>query len=148
MLLSLMSVQVYVPTTISSWTALAGATQAFDGNGGWGDVFNAKYDWDASATMPAQHIGKPVRSLTYYYPNDSVNYGKKVRYLDLYYWDGAKWVFHKTFTSTAPTVGGPTFETHELADYMPNPTGRIRVVGRGSWDQYSYRWVTEIRVTV
>ena len=57
-------------------------------------------------------------------------------------------LFHKTFNSTAPIAGGPTSETHELAEYMPNPTGRIRVIGRGSWDQYGYRWVSEIRVTV
>ena len=145
MLLNLTNNAVYVPEIVSSWTNLGGTTQAFDG---MGSVYNAKADWDAQATMPLRHVGKPVRSLTYFYVNDSINYGKKVRYLDLYYWDGAKWVFHKTFNSTAPRVGGPTSETHELAEYMPNPTGRIRVVGRGSWDQYTYRWVSEIRVTV
>ena len=145
MLLNLTNVAVYVPEIVSSWTNLGGTTQAFDG---MGSVYNAKADWDAQATMPLQHVGKPVRSLTYYYVNDSINYGKKVRYLDLYYWDGAKWVFHKTFNSTAPRVGGPSSETHELTEYMPNPTGRIRVVGRDSWDQYGYRWVSEIRVTV
>lgn len=148
MLLSVISTQVYVPTEVSSWTNLGGTTQAFDGNGGFGNVYNVKADWDAQATMPAQHIGKPLRSLTYYYVNDGVNYGKKVRYLDVYYWDGAKWVFHTTFNSSVPTAGGPTFEVHQFTDLMPNPTGRIRVVGRGSWDQYGYRWVSEIRVTV
>lgn len=145
MLLNLTNVAVYVPEIVSAWTNLGGNVQAFDG---MGSVYNAKADWDAQATMPLQHVGKPVRSLTYFYVNDSINYGKKVRYLDLYYWDGAKWVFHKTFNSTAPYIGGPSSETHELAEYMPNPTGRIRVIGRGSWDQYSYRWVSEIRVNV
>lgn len=146
MLLNLTNVAVYVPEIVASWTNLGGTTQAFDGN--VGSVYNAKADWDAQATMPLQHVGKPVRSLTYFYANDAINYGKKVRFLDLYYWDGAKWVFHRTFNSSVPYVGGPTSETHELAEYMPNPTGRIRVIGRGMWDQYGYRWVSEIRVTV
>lgn len=146
MLLNLTNVAVYVPEIVASWTNLGGVTQAFDGN--IGSVYNTKADWDAQATMPLQHVGKPVRSLTYFYANDAINYGKKVRFLDLYYWDGAKWVFHKTFNSSVPYVGGPTSETHELAEYMPNPTGRIRVIGRGMWDQYGYRWVSEIRVTV
>ena len=86
MLLNLTNVAVYVPEIVSAWTNLGGTTQAFDG---MGSVYNAKADWDAQATMPLRHVGKPVRSLTYFYVNDSINYGKKVRYLDLYYWDGA-----------------------------------------------------------
>lgn len=148
MLLNLTTTQMYVPTVISSWTNLGGVAAAFDGNGGFGSIYNEKADWDAQATMNAAHIGKPIRSLTYFYPNDSINWGKKVRFLDLYYWDGAKYVFHKTLNSSVPSYLGPTSETHELTEFMPNPTGRIRVIGRGSWDQYSYRWVSEIRVTV
>lgn len=52
MLLNLTNVAVYVPEIVSSGTNLGGTTAAFDGNGGTGNVYNAKADWDAQATMP------------------------------------------------------------------------------------------------
>lgn len=46
-------------------------------------------------------------------------------------------------------VGGPTYQEFDFRDDpMPNPTGKVRVVGRGSWDPYGYRWVSECRFLV
>lgn len=134
------------PVTVAQWTSLSGTTVAMDGS--LSTVYNAKADWDVQGTMPAELVERPVISLQYWFANDATNYGKKVRFLDVYYWTGTAWVLHTTLTSSTPTSGGPTAQEHVFSSPMPNPTGRIRVVGRGTWDQFSYRWVTEVTVTV
>ena len=127
--------------------SLAGDTVVFDGNMTSG--FNQKRDWDGQGTVPAAHIGKPILGVTYYYSNASPNHTKKVLFLDLYYHNGTSWVLHTTLTCLPYELNGPISEDYDLTgNPMPNPTGKVRIVGRGTVDPFSYRWVDECRVKV
>lgn len=128
-------------------TSLGGDTLIFDGNMSSG--FNQKRDWDGWGTVPAAHIGKPILGVTYYFTNVSPNHTKKVLFLDLYYHNGTAWVLHTTIACKPYELNGPTSEDYDLTALpMPNPTGKVRIVGRGTADQFAYRWVDECRVKV
>lgn len=128
-------------------TGLGGQTVAFDNN--FGSVYNAKADWDAWGYVPAQHIGKPILGLRYHYANTNPNEYKKVKTLELWYYTGSVWVHHVTLSCKYPVAPWPSFEDFDLfANPMPNPTGLVRIIGRGTWDQFSYRWVTECQFKV
>lgn len=117
-------------------------------------VFNAKgvpnsTAW-ASGTVANIPAGSNLYStgLTYYYWSDGTNYKKKVRYIDVYYWNGSVWVFHQTFTTSAPILDGPTSQTFQFTTPMPVPSPyyQIRVVVRGYWDDPNgYMFVSEIK---
>ena len=128
-------------------TGISGQTEAFDNN--FGSVYNAKADWDARGTLPAQHIGKPILGLRYHFANTPPNEYKKSKTLELWYFNGATWVHHTTLNCKYPVAPWPSFEDFDLfSNPLPNPTGLVRIIGRGSWDQYSYRWVSECRFLV
>lgn len=128
-------------------TGLGGVTAAFDNNtGSW---FNEKSDWDAWGYVPAQHKGKPILRLRYHYVNWNPNEYKKVKTLELWYYTGTAWVHHVTLSTKYPAAPWPTYEDFDLfTNPMPNPTGLVRIIGRNSWDQYGYRWVSECQFSV
>ena len=117
-------------------------------------IFNSKdvpnsTAW-ASGTVANIPAGISLYStgLTYYYANDEINYRKKVRYIDAYYWNGSVWVFHQTFTTSAPILYGPASETFQFTTPMPVPSPyfQVKVVVRGYWDDPNrYMWVSEIK---
>lgn len=140
-------------TAITEYSWIGGDRAVFDNNFNYSDAtvgcFNQKRDWDGQGQLHSRFNGVPLSGLGYWFPNDTYGYGKKVKFLDIYYYDGAKWVFFKTLTCSTPFVGGPTYQEFDFRDDpMPNPTGKVRVIGRGSWDPYGYRWVSECRFLV
>jgi hypothetical protein len=140
-------------TVVTEYSYLGGDRAVFDNNFNYVDattgIFNQKRDWDGQAQLNAKWNNVPLCGLTYWYANDATNYGKKVKFLDIYYHDGTKWVLHLTLTSDTPYSGGPATQVFDFRENpMPNPTGKVRVVGRGTWDINSYRWVAECRFSV
>ena len=137
------------PTLVfaTTMTNIGGITAVFDNN--TGSVFNDKYDWDGWGKVPAQHVGKPILGLRYHYANAFPNEYKKSKALELWYHNGSAWVHHVTLNCKYPATPWPAFEDFDLfSNPMPNPTGQVRIIGRGSWDQYSYRWVSECQLQV
>lgn len=152
MLLNIQSVVLPLEELILGYTWVGGDRAVFDNNFNYVDgtsgCFNQKRDWDSQAQLPAKYDNKPLVAVTYWYANDATNYGKKVRQLLLYYWDGTTWILHATLGCTVPTSGGPNSQEFNLsANPMPNPTGKVRIVGKGTWDSNSYRWCAECRFT-
>lgn len=111
--------------------------------------FNQKRDWDSQAQLPSKYTGKPLIGLTYFYTSAYPNHMKKVKQLLLYFWDGTAWILHTTLACAVPSLGGPSSQEFDLtSNPMPNPTGKVRVVGRDTWETtYGYRFVTECRFT-
>lgn len=125
----------------------------FDNNFSYGGVFNATSVPNGTAEARATVANVPAgtnlsaTSLTYYFWTDATNYRKKVRYLDAYYWNGTAWVFHQTFSTSAPYVGAASSQTFQFTTPMPIPSPyfQVRVVVRNNWnDPNGYMWVTEI----
>ena len=132
----------------SGYTSVGGATRMLDAD------LSTGYYWpmviDAYGYVPTAHTGKPIIGVWYYFSGASNSYTAKARYLDLYYWDGASWVFHKRLETSSPVLG-TTSETLDISDDpMPNPTGRFRIyAGQTSWrGSASYMNAFEFRVQV
>lgn len=125
----------------------------FDNNFEYSGTFNtgaANYTASASATVANIPAGTNLfaTGLTYYFWTDPDNYRKKVRYIDVYYWNGTAWVFHQTCSTSEPILWGPTSQTFQFTTPMPVPSPyfQVRVVVRGHWnDPNGYMWVTEIK---
>lgn len=146
------NINLPVAELVLGYTWVGGDRAPFDNNFSYSDgtvgMYNQKRDWDSQAQLPAKYDNKPLVGLTYWYANDATNYAKKVKQLLLYYWSGTAWILHATLNTTAPTSGGPLSQEFDLRENpMPNPTGKVRIIGRNSWDTNSYRWVTECRFT-
>lgn len=138
---------------IEKWAQVTGDVAVFDMNYKYSNavngVFNQQRDWDGQATMEDLYIGKHITGVRYWFAVDATNANKKVRRLVLMYWNGAAWITHATLTTSAPAAS--TMEEFDLTNNpMPNPTGRIRIQGKGNWANISdyYRWVTECTVRV
>jgi len=141
---------------IDKWTRVTGDVAVFDRNWTYSNatngVFNQERNWDGQATMDPEHAGKPIIGARYWFaPIGQPNGHKKTRYLDLYYWDGNKWVFHVRWNTAYPSA--LSVEDLDLTgNPMPNPTGRIRINGISNWGNvngsFNYRWVSECTVRV
>lgn len=138
---------------IDKWAQVTGDVAVFDMNykysNGVNGAFNQLRDWDGQATMEDLYVGKHITGVRYWFAVDPTNANKKVRRLVLMYWNGAAWITHATLTTSAPASS--TLEEFDLTNNpMPNPTGRIRIQGKGNWANISdyYRWVTECTVRV
>ena len=147
------AINAFDATWIEKWTQVTGDVAVFDMNYKYSNavngVFNQQRDWDGQATMEDLYIGKLVTGVRYWFAVDATNANKKVRRLVLLYWNGTAWITHATLTTSAPAAS--TMEEFDLtANPMPNPTGRIRIQGKGNWANISdyYRWVTECTVRV
>ena len=141
---------------IEKWNNVSGDVAVFDMNWNYSNavngVFNQERNWDGQATMEVEHAGKPIIGARYWFaPIGYPNGHKKVKFIDLYYWDGNVWVFHMTWNTAYPSAA-----SDEILDLtgnpMPNPTGRIRMIGRNNWGNVNgslnYRWVSECTVRV
>lgn len=141
---------------IDKWTQVTGDVAVFDRSWTYSNaingVFNQERNWDGQATMDPEHAGKPIIGLRYWFaPIGQPNGHKKTRYLDLYYWDGNKWVLGASLQSAYPS--SLSVEDFDLTgNPVPNPTGRIRIVGKNNWGNVNgslnYRWVAECTVRV
>lgn len=141
---------------IEKWNNVSGDVAVFDRSwtysNAFNGVFNQERNWDCNAVMDAEHVGKPIIGVRYWFaPIGQPNGHKKTRYLDLYYWDGNKWVLHMRWQTAYPSA--LSVEDLDLTgNPMPNPTGRIRINGINNWGNvngsFNYRWVSECTVRV
>jgi len=126
----------------------------FDNNFDYSGTFNSSDVSNSTASASATVANIPAGTnlfatgLTYYFWTDATNYRKKVRYIDVYYWNGAAWVFHQTCSTSEPYIGAPTSQAFQFTTPMPVPSPyfQVRVVVRGYWNDHNgYMWVTEIK---
>lgn len=141
---------------VGTWTGSGSnnyAPSIIDNNWNYsGGVFNAKglSSVTASGTVAGVAAGTNLfaTDFIYYFANDEVNYRKKAKYIDVYYYNGSAWILGQTFTTSTPYIGGPTTQTFTFTTPMPVPSPyfQIRVTCRdNSGDPLGYLWVTEIQ---
>lgn len=116
---------------------------SFDyGSGGILNNYTSQSVWcNCTITSPK---GGVVTALHYYYASDATNYGKKVKYIDLYRIENGKYILHQTFNTSPPVKDGPSNEVFNLAQPIYfSGTLALRVTVRTAWAD-SYLWVSEI----
>jgi hypothetical protein len=85
-----------------------------------------------------------VTKLKYFYSSDATNYQKKIKYIDLYSWNGSGYTLYTTLTTSAPILNGSSTEILTLPNPMKlDDTHRVKIVVRSNWGGY-YNWVSEI----
>ena len=141
---------------VSTTLAYANPVTFLDSNNDYGNttinqgVYNNKADGTVEAVV-ANAIGPTVVEHLVYDWTGTNTEGKKVKYIDVYNWDGTNYVLHQTL-NTKPVVVGTYTETLVLATPMLLHSSRkIKLVARELWGGYndvSYRWVTEINVMI
>lgn len=128
-----------------SGKSLLDMSLTFSSNNALGAVLNSRTVssvWcDCTITSEADAV---INSLHYYYWSDSVAYKKKVRYIDLYRIEDGNYILHQTFSTSSPSIGGPTDQLLVLTKPIQfKGTIALRVVARTSWGD-NYILVSEI----
>lgn len=101
----------YMNVTASAYSTGSGKSlldmsTAFTSNNSNGAVLNSRTTGSVLCKCTITSASDAVISaLDYHYWSDSVNYAKKVKYIDLYRIEDGKEILHQTFTTSAQSIG-------------------------------------------
>jgi hypothetical protein len=136
---------------------VGGGTSLFDNdytytaNSGTSGILNTSYVTSVAGYgyINNASAGMMLTYLNYVYANDSTNYLKKVHYIDVWYSaNGGAYILQQTFTTSAPTLNGPTNEILTFTTpitLLGNNQDSIKVKVRTAWSG-GYIWCTEIEL--
>ena len=91
--------------------------------------------------------GYELYQLRYDFSSDATNYRKKIKYIDVYSWNGSAWVLAQTFSTLSPVVGATTSEYFILSNpiNLDTTSKQIKIQCRANWaDPNGHYWVSEI----
>lgn len=123
----------------SSWTYVAGSTSS--------GVYNSQLSDPWCVAALGVESGTKLYQIRYDFATDATNYRKKIKYIDIYSWNGGSWVLAQTFSTLSPVIGASTSEYFILTTPLDLDASskQIKIQCRSNWsDPNGYYWVSEI----